>query len=158
MKYCPKCAKEKPETNFYHDESRMAKNKLGGYCKECRRAASKEYAARHRVKLNRYSKEHYAKNKKLYRDKFLQTKYGINEDRFQQMLRAQEGKCAICQRHHTQCAKGRHSGVRLCVDHDHASGRVRGLLCHSCNHRLDFLSSPKISQRTVSYLQQSTNR
>jgi hypothetical protein len=45
------------------------------------------------------------------------------------MLSLQEGRCAICRK---QCATGRH----LAVDHDHVTGRVRGLLCFRCNTSL----------------------
>lgn len=49
--------------------------------------------------------------------------YGISEEEYVALKEAHEGRCAIC------------SGLtdRLYVDHDHATGLVRGLLCRSCN-------------------------
>lgn len=49
----------------------------------------------------------------------------ISEDQYRSLLVAQDGICAICGKNP--------EGQRLVVDHDHKSGRVRGLLCRSCN-------------------------
>jgi hypothetical protein len=53
---------------------------------------------------------------------------GISDTDYAALLEAQEGGCAIC----GNSPKTR----RLSVDHDHATGRVRGLLCHRCNRAL----------------------
>lgn len=45
------------------------------------------------------------------------------------MFKAQDGKCAICQE----------DLIRMCVDHDHTTQTVRGLLCYGCNLALGFL-------------------
>jgi hypothetical protein len=55
--------------------------------------------------------------------------YGIQPDDYDKMYAAQAGKCAICRR-----ATG--LTRRLSVDHDHATGKVRGLLCRVCNDML----------------------
>lgn len=52
--------------------------------------------------------------------------YGITADEYQRMHRFQGGRCALCRR-----ATG--ATRRLAVDHCHATGRVRGLLCKRCN-------------------------
>ena len=60
------------------------------------------------------------------RRKAMFKKYGLTHEAYDRCLAEQGGVCAICrkacQMHH-----------RLSVDHDHDTGRVRGLLCHSCN-------------------------
>jgi hypothetical protein len=53
---------------------------------------------------------------------------GVTDDQYDAMLQAQGGGCAIC--------GSRPKTRRLHVDHDHATGRVRGLLCHVHNRRL----------------------
>lgn len=55
--------------------------------------------------------------------------YGIPADAYDRLYEAQDGLCAICRR-----ATGKTR--RLSVDHDHATGKVRGLLCRVCNDLL----------------------
>jgi hypothetical protein len=54
--------------------------------------------------------------------------YGLDRDGYDELLRLQGGKCAIC--------RARPTSKRLAVDHDHKTGAVRGLLCSRCNHDL----------------------
>ena len=54
--------------------------------------------------------------------------YGITLREYEQMYIRQNGTCAIC--HHPEPVKSR---LFLAVDHDHKTGRVRGLLCSKCN-------------------------
>jgi hypothetical protein len=56
--------------------------------------------------------------------------YGIDIDDFERMLAEQNGACAICLAVSTDEGKG------FDVDHDHATGKVRALLCGSCNRGL----------------------
>lgn len=53
---------------------------------------------------------------------------GVSDDEYARMLAAQGGGCAIC--------GAKPKTRRLHVDHDHKTGRVRGLLCHRCNRAL----------------------
>ncbi len=60
----------------------------------------------------------------------LKNNFGISYEEWQLMLDSQNGKCKICSRHRTEFVRDFH------VDHDHATGKVRGLLCHNCNNLL----------------------
>jgi len=88
------------------------------------------------------SKERYRANPELYRARRraaykadpskvrgydLKKKYKITLEEYNEMLVKQNGKCAVC---FTNKPKGKGG---LHVDHDHRTGKVRGLLCHSCN-------------------------
>lgn len=54
--------------------------------------------------------------------------YGISAAHYDALLTYQDGRCAIC--------RNVPRTIRLAVDHDHATGEVRGLLCKRCNHDL----------------------
>ena len=82
---------------------------------------AKEYRAKNREKLKQKSSEWYYKN---YKQKL----YSLSEEEYKKLLEKQNGKCAIC-----FC-----EGKTLCIDHDHKTKKVRGLLCHSCNMGLGF--------------------
>jgi Recombination endonuclease VII len=69
---------------------------------------------------------------------------GVSDDEYARMLAAQNGGCAIC----GSPPKTR----RLHVDHDHGSGKVRGLLCHRCNRALPNWITPDWLSRAAAYL------
>lgn len=64
-------------------------------------------------------------------------RYGLTVDQFNILLEVQKGRCAIC-RVELQ-STGRSKGTAAHVDHDHGSGRVRGILCHRCNAGIGLL-------------------
>jgi hypothetical protein len=59
---------------------------------------------------------------------------GFSEEQYEAMLEAQGGVCAICRLPDSAIAK-----TVLCVDHDHRTGDVRGLLCNRCNTAIGLL-------------------
>lgn len=75
----------------------------------------------------------------------LKNKYGIDEAVFEQMLEKQDRKCAIC-----LSPQGKR---KLAVDHSHATGKVRSLLCGKCNVALGmFKDDPEILMNAIKYL------
>ena len=81
--------------------------------------------------------------------------YGISVDDYERRFRLQQAVCAICRRPETRRAGGQTS--RLAVDHDHAHGRVRGLLCYACNTGLgQFRDRPASLIRAAAYLLRSS--
>jgi hypothetical protein len=75
-------------------------------------------------------------------------KYGLTPERYDAMLTAQGGRCAIC---HTDTPGPRRE--YFYVDHDHWSGLVRGLLCHLCNVGLgSFRDEPFFLSRARDYV------
>jgi Recombination endonuclease VII len=77
--------------------------------------------------------------------------YGCTNDQFEAMLATQQGKCAICQSSEVNTHRGRLR--RLSVDHDHATGTIRGLLCGACNTGLASLQhDPGVLEAAIAYL------
>jgi hypothetical protein len=122
MKTCGKCKKQKTDGAFHKDRSR--KDGRATVCRICRRAIAKAWRDR-----TGYYKRRYRENRDSERERILKRKYGIGFKEYHQMLDAQGGKCAICRRPGP-------TDRMLNVDHDHATGHVRGILCNNCNRML----------------------
>ena len=71
-------------------------------------------------------------------------KVGCDERLYQELYDLQEGKCAICKKDHSHKSK---NGVKakLAVDHNHATGKIRGLLCGSCNRGLGYIGEENLA-------------
>jgi len=110
-----------------------ARSKIGKT--EAQKTANKNWRLRNPDRVKAIKQRHYAHNKDTYRNANLIRKYGINLERFNQMLAEQNGVCAICLK---ASAKAYH------VDHDHKTGSVRGVLCHQCNTSLGWFEANKI--------------
>lgn len=59
--------------------------------------------------------------------------YGLTVEDYEQLLEAQDHRCAICEKKLTVASRPAN------VDHDHRSGRARGLLCQNCNTTIGYL-------------------
>ena len=82
----------------------------------------------------------------------LQRKYKMGVEDYERMHKEQEALCAICRGPGFLMNKDRHK-IKLVVDHCHATGAVRGLLCHNCNRALGLLKDcPERLDRAIHYL------
>lgn len=72
---------------------------------------------------------------------------GISDVEYAHRLASQDGHCALC--------ASRPQTRRLHVDHDHRTGRVRGLLCHRCNRWLPTWASPEWLRTAADYLERA---
>jgi len=98
-----------------------------------------------------YMKGWYAANPNKARDASLKKMYGITAEWYDKQHETQKGLCAICGKPEAVEIKGKI--VRLAVDHCHETGKVRGLLCMSCNRGLGaFKHSPDLLRASVKYL------
>jgi Recombination endonuclease VII. len=77
----------------------------------------------------------------------LKTLYNLTLTQYGDMFKAQDGKCAICRRAQV--------GQLLSVDHNHKTGKVRGLLCTYCNTRLATVEDAAFVKAAKKYLHQS---
>ena len=117
---------------------------LGGtskYCsQECRKKA-------HESRIERY----YIEDPDWFHKSRLKNTYGVSFDEFKAMYKAQKGKCAICGSSEPG-PRRRH----FCIDHNHKTGKVRGLLCIKCNSAIGlFQDSIKLLKKAIAYLEEN---
>jgi hypothetical protein len=139
IKVCPKCKVEKPVTMFWRQAA--SRDGLQNRCKTCfyewRREADKRYmdSGQH---ASRQREGHYRRN------------YGLSLAEVDAMARDQKNRCLLC---------GRGPGKRsLHLDHDHSTGRIRGLLCYGCNRAIGhFRDDPDLMLRAALYVMGGEN-
>lgn len=141
MKTCKTCN----ETKSLEEFSKRSRNKDGYelHCKVCLRKVHQEWVNNNpekaRESWRKASKKNYST--KNYRVRHL-AKYGLTEQGYESLLLSQNKLCAIC-----------NEDKPLCIDHDHETGKVRGLLCTSCNTGLGKLGDSITSlQNAINYL------
>lgn len=120
-KYCCRNCRDKL-SYLKHREKKVLDAKLYTLAHpDTTREYQKNYRDEHKEETKVYSRKR-TKDK----SRFKQT-YGITLIDWQTMFEKQEGRCAICGKHQSEVKRG------LNIDHDHVTGKVRGLLCYLCN-------------------------
>lgn len=110
---------------------------------------SPEYQREWRKLNPNYDKEDYHKNRERNRESAWKRRYGITRADYNCLLRTQDSKCAICR----SATVGRNHEY-FHVDHDHTTGKVRGLLCDLCNRGLGyFKDSRRLLNQAADYLE-----
>ena len=145
MKKCTKCGEVKDRTNFLVEPKRY--DGLSPWCRSCRNTNSKMWKRRNIQKVKTTVDNWRKKHPDVERARHLKKKYNITISQYDLMLESQSGRCAIC---HSETPGGRGC---FHVDHDHDTGRVRGLLCSRCNQGIGlFLDSETIVLSALYYL------
>ena len=168
MKKCSRCGELKPLTSYYRAGG-SSRDGLRGDCIPCNLAAKAE---RHRVnpeparrrteRWRQANPERYAANREAFvasggkkvadRRSHLKRKYGMTLEEYDAMLEGQGGGCFICGRPPRE-------DTSLHVDHDHSTGKVRGILCFCCNNALaDFREEPVLLRKAAAYLSWHANQ
>lgn len=134
MKTCTKCRETRPESQF--QKATRSADGLQSWCRLC---------------MNKYSKARRTPaGQKEYK---LKLKYGITQDQYDQMLKDQNGTCAICGQPETIVDTKTNKIINLAVDHCHTTGKIRGLLCSTCNHMLgNAKENPQTLLAAIEYL------
>jgi len=78
----------------------------------------------------------------------------VTENVYNEMLKKQYNKCAICKKPQPKYSIYKWSEKRLSIDHNHSTGRIRGLLCSKCNLAIGLLKEDvKTLKRAIRYLE-----
>lgn len=101
------------------------------------------------LRTTAYAKEHPEQH--TY-DTYLRSRYGISGVDYAAMLEKQRGVCAVCGQAEVAVFRGRLK--RLAVDHDHKTGKIRGLLCLQCNSALGIVrDDAELLHKLAAYLE-----
>lgn len=126
-KWCPGCSTAKPFDEFWGNKRRVDGRQP--HCTACMKERAQAHNAKPETKHRRRVE-----------------RYGISPEQFDEMMRRQAGGCAACG-YELQGGRMTH------IDHCHASGAVRGLLCLPCNLALGYLKDdPERIQGLLAYL------
>lgn len=121
---CSKCPTVRsPETCYKQKGGRAG---LHSWCKQCVQAARKQRT-----------------RKPQKRNWLLHTRYRLTPEQVDKMRADQGGLCGICRR----------PMKRECIDHDHKTRKVRGLLCHGCNIKLPSVENDEYRVAAIEYLE-----
>lgn len=111
-----------------------------------RYATDKEF----REKFKKHANEYYKNNPSVKLSARIK-KFGITLDEYYAMSEKQNGKCAIC-----GAEVGDAMGNRLYIDHNHKTGKVRGLLCSDCNFGIGkFKDNVALMKNAIKYLEET---
>jgi len=144
LRYCPRCTRVLPLDYFSH--TRGKKNNAP-HCKDCCNDMSAKRRLTEESKLNR--REYYQKRKETLKNSKLLRQYGISLAKYRELLDKQNGKCIICGKTAIDNKKD------LAVDHDHKTGKIRGLLCNNCNVAVGFMQdNPDLALGINAYLKE----
>lgn len=142
MKTCCKCKKEKEIEDFHKD--RTTKDGRSYKCKECKQWKNLPENIRQaqRDRANEWN----ARNPRKMHSAHFKRKYGLTLEQWEEMAEKQNYKCAICQEEET--------GKRLSVDHCHTTGKIRQLLCQTCNMGIGaFKEKPELFHSALAYME-----
>ena len=122
-KICNKCRESKPLTAYYRNK--YTRDGFNNRCKDCEK---KNYKSTPTLKQQK-------------KESRWRIKYGITVDEYNKLFLKQKGVCAVCGKPETIVCGG--TLRTLSVDHNHKTGKVRGLLCASCNTALGYVKDDK---------------
>jgi len=160
MKTCSICKIEQPLDGFIWQNKKL--NKKMSYCKICNRKRQndkritepelqkqkdKDAYQKYKKRRTEYARRYRIEKPEKTRATHLKMRYGMSIDDYDSMFLSQKGNCKICGLNQNDIKK------KLGVDHCHASGKVRGLLCDTCNRFLGFYE--KLAIQCDIYLQES---
>ena len=144
-KQCSKCKEIKLYEQFI--KRSRAKDGLTSECKECHKLISKLWESHNKPKRYINKRNHEIKNPEKTKNNKYKRQYGITLDDYNKLLDTQNGCCAICKRHKSEFSMALHT------DHNHATGKVRGILCQKCNRGLGFFNDDtELMKEAINYL------
>lgn len=152
-KACCECKQVQPLAEF--TRRRKEPDGLAKQCRTCLKNRKRKWTEKnleHVRETNRSPSLKYAENHpERKREAMMKCKYGIGVKEYHKLLEQQNDGCAICGAPPT--VRPHSTRATLCIDHDHSTGRIRGLLCSHCNHAIGLMQDdPILLEKAAEYL------
>ena len=144
-KTCTFCKTEKPLTEFFSRGGKLS-HLYKSRCKLCMQAKRQEWALKNKEHLNEWRRKNWVTaNRRLKRR-------GATEELYNELYEVQQGCCAVCNEPEEKFSW-------LCIDHDHSTGRIRGLLCPNCNRGIGLLQdSSVLLEKAAKYISEAKEK
>jgi hypothetical protein len=163
-KRCIKCGVEKPLSEYTIHNRKKGQHR--NFCHECEKQwirkyhktdqgkqKAKEWIDNNKEKILEYREIYKTdilkqeRSKAYHRARWLRLNFNMTVDDYMDMFEKQDGKCLICGIDKNILNKN------FAIDHDHTTGKVRGLLCHNCNVSIGLMKdSPFLLHKAAEYL------
>ena len=130
---------------------------------EQKKEYQRKYYLKNKERLLSYRSDYYTRNKEVFltrakdwtknnkhsrRANVIKSVYKISLEEYDLLFKKQEGCCQCCKTHQSDLTKTLH------IDHDHKTGKIRGLLCSTCNSALGFVKDDITTlQNMIKYLE-----
>jgi hypothetical protein len=148
-KLCSRCHRLMPKAEFHGHKG--TRDLLSSHCKDCGKEATRVSYQKHKEKRQKEGRDYYnnlnPERKAEYKRNRAVLPHGISQDQYCVMLDSQDYGCALC----GTLTPGGRSDKYFCIDHDHETGEIRGLLCNACNIALGWYENilERVSQKKI---------
>jgi hypothetical protein len=133
----------------HREEDRERHRKYRETHREEVKERQRKYRETHREEVKERNREYRETHREEEKERQRKANYGLTPDKYQVLYKTQNGCCAIC----------REPMVKINIDHDHKTGKVRGLLCERHNRGLGFFQDDiKRLSRAIAYLKAHKRR
>jgi hypothetical protein len=144
-KTCTGCKQEKSLTEFFSRGGKLS-HLYKSQCKLCMQAKRQEWAEQNREQLNDWRRNNWVASGRRFRRR------GATQKMYDEMYEAQKGCCALCNEPEEKFSW-------LCIDHDHETGKIRGLLCPNCNRGIGLLGDDaNLLKKAAEYIESSKRK
>ncbi len=142
---CRTCGLRKTPEEFRRDK--RSRDNLSWACRDCSRINEARWCTNNidrkrdnaRAASRRRREKEPERDREILRRSRLRTKYGIEFEDFLAMLDLQDWQCQICDKKLAVRIAGKRKGNVACIDHDHETNKIRGILCSHCNRGIGLL-------------------
>lgn len=145
MKTCKICKLEKELICYFKD--RGLKDGHASMCKDCKTKATYEWREKNKEYYNKTMRDYRASRSPTERrDIDLKRWFALPYGWYDATLKSQGNKCAICRKLNTSTKRC------FAVDHDHKTGKVRGIVCYNCNRLLNAFDNVDLFKALCNYV------